>query len=260
MGLRYRAVFLLVVLPPAALCGSFRAGFSEVDPSSAFDSEKQGQPELAEEVKQILARVNTLRKESGRPELKVDPKLRKAAEEFAEFMAEHDKYGHDADDKEPADRVAKHHYTFCVLSENIAYQFSSAGFDTATLAARFFNGWKDSPGHRANMLNPDVKETGLAIKRSEHSGKYYAVQLFGRPRSAAITFEITNQSEEKFDYHLGDEKYTLEPRFTRTHELCRQGELQFDWTEAQGEPITLRPGQGDKFVITKLDGKFRVKK
>ncbi len=35
---------------------------------------------------------------------------------------------------------------------------------------------------RKNMLAPEVTETGVAVARSGKTGRYYAVQMFGRPR------------------------------------------------------------------------------
>jgi uncharacterized protein YkwD len=40
------------------------------------------------------------------------------------------------------------------------------------------NGWLASPGHRANMLNCALTETGFAVARSD-SGKLYWTQTFG---------------------------------------------------------------------------------
>jgi len=50
-------------------------------------------------------------------------------------------------------------------------------------------GWIDSPGHRANLLNPEVREIGVALVRDggitagRPVARLYAVQLFGRPLS-----------------------------------------------------------------------------
>lgn len=43
-------------------------------------------------------------------------------------------------------------------------------------------------GHRTNMLDADVVETGVAIAPRTYKGHsdYFAVQLFGRPRSASV--------------------------------------------------------------------------
>lgn len=52
------------------------------------------------------------------------------------------------------------------------------------LASRYFEGWKKSPGHRRNMLEASVTDTAVAVARSARTGRYYAVQLFGRTAAA----------------------------------------------------------------------------
>ena len=167
---------------------------------------------------------------------------------------------HEADGSSPSERVNKHDYSPCIVAENIAYEYNSAGFENDELARRFIEGWKKSPGHRKNMLDPDVLEAGMAVAQSKESGKYYAVQVFGRPKSATIEFVIVNESDAKIDYRLDEEKLSLEPRYTRTHELCRASELRFSWTEASGKPESFQPIQGDRFIITKKQGKFQVRR
>jgi hypothetical protein len=50
-------------------------------------------------------------------------------------------------------------------------------------------GWIDSPGHRANILNPEVREIGVGLLRDggiaagRPLARLYAVQLFGKPLS-----------------------------------------------------------------------------
>src|SRR5271157_5101182 len=101
------------------------------------------------------------------------------------------------------------------------------------------------------MLDPDVLEAGMAVAQSKESGKYYAVQVFGRPRSAAIEFSVANKSDAKIEYRIGDENLALEPRFTRTHEMCAASELRFAWTQAEGKPGSFQPVRGDRFIVTK---------
>ena len=42
--------------------------------------------------------------------------------------------------------------------------------------------------------DPDVTETGVAVARSEKTGYYYGVQMFGRPKSAAVVFKVENRA------------------------------------------------------------------
>jgi uncharacterized protein YkwD len=131
----------------------------------------------------VVAATNQFRRRQGLRDVAVDSRLTAAARQFAEFMARTDKYGHDVDGKTHAERAGQQGYEYCRISENIAYRYSSAGFETAALAAGFIDGWKSSPPHRKNMLDPAVTETGVGVARGGKSGRYYAVQMFARPRS-----------------------------------------------------------------------------
>jgi len=219
---------------------------------------RENSADLAQAAKRIFEATNQFRREEKRPELKENPKLAEAATHFAKFMASTDKYGHEADGKTPADRATEHKYDYCAIAENIAYVYSSEGYTTQQVAKGLVDGWKKSPGHRKNMLDPDVIEAGMAVANSEKSGKYYGVQMFGRPKSALIEFQVVNESGQDVKYLVGDETQTLGPRFTRTHQDCRPGEIKFAWDESEGKPETFRPAAKDRFVITKKDGKLQV--
>ncbi len=135
--------------------------------------------------------------------MKPDDKLHKAASYFAAFMARTNKYGHEADGNHPWERVALFGYDYCVVAENISFQMKSTGFETKELANSFVEGWKESPPHRKNMLQPHVTETGVAIGHAPGSDRYYAVQLFARPQSEAIQFQVTNRTDELVRYTVG---------------------------------------------------------
>jgi uncharacterized protein YkwD len=60
----------------------------------------------------------------------------------------------------------------------VGYQYGSGD-----LANRMVEWWKNSDGHRANMLNPQFTEIGVGAARSK-SGKYYYCQVFANPKSS----------------------------------------------------------------------------
>jgi uncharacterized protein YkwD len=235
----------------------FAAGLLPPAASRARDSEK---PDLAQVAKRIVQLTNEFRKKEGLSHLEGNDKLKETAVYFADFMARTGKYGHTADDQQPADRAKKHGYEYCLISENIAYQYSSAGFATEKLANAFVEGWKESPGHRKNMLDSDVMEIGVSIARSSDTGRYYAVQMFGRPKSKAIEFRFANQSDQTVKYEIEDRSFELQPRMIRTHQQCRPTEVRFRWPDDKGEPTVVRPSNGERFVVVKENGTFRMKK
>lgn len=103
--------------------------------------------------------------------------------------------------------------------------YRSDGYASAeALAAEMVQGWKDSPGHRRNMLEPAVTQTGVAIAQAA-DGRYFGVQMFGRPKSEAIRFEVRNLAGKEVAYTVDGRSYSLPPRVTRTHSVCRPVEL-----------------------------------
>jgi uncharacterized protein YkwD len=131
----------------------------------------------------ILEDTNQFRRAEGLGGVKPGHALEKAARYFAGYMAASDRYGHSADGATPAQRAVAHGYDYCLVSENIAYQWNNTGFATAELARDFFEGWKKSPGHRRNMLEREATDTAVAVAKSPRTQRWYAVQMFGRPRS-----------------------------------------------------------------------------
>jgi len=226
--------------------------------STTASARQEKNADVAQAAKRIFDATNRFRREEKQSELKENPQLAEAAAYFARFMASTDKYGHEADGKTPADRAKEYKYDYCSIAENIAFVYSSEGYDTDEVATGLMSGWKKSPGHRKNMLAPEVIEAGMAVAHSEKSGKYYGVQMFGRPKSAMIEFEVVNESGEDVKYQVGDETLELGIRYTRTHQDCQPGEIRFAWTGSEGKPETYQPAAKDRFVITKKAGRFQV--
>jgi hypothetical protein len=120
-------------------------------------------PDLDRVMSIVIEGTNRFRQEHRLATLENDSKLAATARDFAEFMARTDKYGHAADDLGLVERIRRHGYAYCLLSENIGYRFRSDGFKTAAeLADGFVEGWKRSPGHRKNMMERDATEIGVA--------------------------------------------------------------------------------------------------
>jgi uncharacterized protein YkwD len=131
----------------------------------------------------VLGLVNEFRNEQSRTLLVPEARLTGAAQSFAEFLATSGRLDHDADGSTPRARAKQRGYDGCIIGENIAYEYSSRGFAEAELARAFVQGWKDSAGHRENMVYAPFTETGVAVARARDGG-YYAVQMFGTPRVA----------------------------------------------------------------------------
>lgn len=217
----------------------------------APNANAQARADTAEAARRIVVSTNELRRQQDLTSTARAPQLESAAHYFADYMARTGKYGHSADGTEPAARAKRFGYDYCIVAENIAQLYSSAGVDTDELARRTFDGWQLSPGHRKNMLDPNVTETAVAVARGAQSGRYYAVQLFGRPASQSIEFKVENRAGVAVEYVLDGQTYQLPPRATSTHASCLRAELQF-----RGK--TLRPANGQVFSIVNEQNVVRL--
>lgn len=141
----------------------------------------------------LVAETNKFRQQHQLSDLQVDEHLQQAAEEFASYMAAHDKYGHGADGRTPAERAEAAGYQYCAVRENIAYRQTVGEVDRDALPGKFMQGWIDSPEHRDNLLAESITEMGAAIASSGDQ-TFYAVQLFGRPDSESYRVRLTNET------------------------------------------------------------------
>jgi hypothetical protein len=173
---RFSALLILAwfLLPAVARGQTSEAHDVEViKPPRVGPSKTEKKPDLARAVKIIIDRTNEFRKEQGRATVESSTRLTRAAEYFAGYMAKNDRYGHGADGQRPADRARKHGYNYCIIAENIAYDYNSAGFTT--------EGWEtyrhergesdarvyclparlepDQPGPRAGLARKDGRGT-----------------------------------------------------------------------------------------------------
>jgi uncharacterized protein YkwD len=210
-------------------------------------------PDLPAAEAMVAKLTNELRAAEGRDPVSPDPRLQAAARDFAAFMARTDKYGHTADGREPAERAKASGYDYCHVSENISYQYHSDGFRTGELATRLVEGWNRSAGHRQNMLERSVTHMAVAVAQSESTGRYYAVQLFARPRSLRIAFRVRNDSGERLRYTLGKDGFALGLHDTHTHQRCGRDLLR---VEGGGKPV--EPRDGEEYVVARVKGNLAI--
>jgi hypothetical protein len=114
----------------------------------------------------VLALVNAHRANNGLAPLCLNSMLSAAAYAHSADMSAQNYFDHiGLNGSTPWDRIAASGYQGGTMAENIAMGYPSA--------ASVVQGWIDSPGHNANLLNPNVTEMGL--------GRYgdYWTQTFG---------------------------------------------------------------------------------
>jgi len=216
------------------------------------------EPDLGEAAQAVVAGTNALRREHGLERVAVEARLADTARDFALFLARTDRFDHTADGRHPEDRAKAHGYDYCLVAENIGWELRTAGFATAELAHALVDGWQRSPAHRKNMLERDATEIGVAVAHSARTGRYYGVQVLGRPRSAAIEFSVENRARRAAAYSLGARAFTLEPRVIRTHRECGATELAFE--AAQEAPTRVPVKNRDRFVVVEDRGRLGLRR
>jgi len=129
----------------------------------------------------VIDATNAFRRQYGLAALKPTVKLLIVAQNHARNMARQDKFGdtdkngHVLDGKSVEYRIKVSGYAFSHIAENVGYQLRRPD-----PAAAMMDGWKNSSGHRKNMLLPDITELGVGAAQGT-SGRWYFVQVFGRP-------------------------------------------------------------------------------
>ena len=221
-------------------------------------------PDLARTEAAIVMQTNAFRREQRLGEVKPDPKLTEAARAFAAYLARTGRFAHEADGRKPAERIAAAGYKYCQVSENLALNQDSRGFTTDRLATAAVEGWKNSPGHRRNMVEPGVVEIGVGVARApDPAPKFLSVQLFGRPERLKVQFKVSNRADVGVSYTTQGRSTTIEPRVVITHTTCATGDIVF---ERAGNLLTgtrldvrLPVSDGATFTLVKGgDGKVKV--
>ncbi|MGF1542707.1 MAG: CAP domain-containing protein [Pleurocapsa sp.] len=135
----------------------------------------------SELINQVLELTNTERAKAGLKPLKLNSQLSNAAQTHSNNMAKDDFFSHTgADGSNIGNRI-----------QNAGYQYSTAGENIAAgqrTAEQVVEGWMNSPGHRANILNADFTEIGIGHAFLENDTgsvnyNYYWTQVFAAPLS-----------------------------------------------------------------------------
>ena len=98
------------------------------------------------------------------------------------------------------------------------------------------------------MLDATAAETGVAVVQSRVTRRYYAVQMFGRAMAEGLRFELANTSPATASYTLDGKRYSLPPRTTRTHRMCRPPRLEFQ-LPGQRDAQPVHPADGQRYTV-----------
>jgi hypothetical protein len=125
----------------------------------------------------IILYINNERMKVGSPPLRENTMLSRAAGMRAKIIMKYQNFSH----QDPYEHIQLDtvlpmvNYPFKYASENIGMGDNSA--------RAFVNGFMSSPLHKANLLNPKLEETGVAIETGAYTNHWVniAVQLFAIP-------------------------------------------------------------------------------
>ena len=104
----------------------------------------------------VVEEMNRQRATFGLPPLRINSRLEAAADDRITDMFDKQYFSHVSPDGiQPWSWVEQHGYDYREFGENLAVGYPSA--DSVV------DGWMHSPGHRANVLNRNFEEVGVAI-------------------------------------------------------------------------------------------------
>jgi uncharacterized protein YkwD len=145
-------------------------------PSAPDAATREPDPSPTPVAAALIDLTNRERGGAGLPALRADGRLMQAAQLQAEQVAAAGRLEHTlADARYPhlSDRLAAAGYEWQAAGENLAFGSRDA--------AHAVEGWMQSAGHRANILNATYTEIGTAYL-VDPNGRPYYVQVFARPR------------------------------------------------------------------------------
>jgi hypothetical protein len=171
--------------------------------------------------REVIVSTNQARTSNNLPSLKANSKLDFAASQKLNDMAIKEYFAHNSPSGiTPWYWIESSEYKYSVAGENLAIGFFTAE-DTV-------KAWLNSPSHRANILNSQYQEMGVAVKGVEINGRegILVVQMFGKPSNQTVAIVKT-----PIPAPLVSSKPTISPQATP--------QLAINQPQTQGESISL---------------------
>src|SRR5919199_4055555 len=127
----------------------------------------------------VVDLTNAERQKAGLAPLAANAQLANAAQAYSEVLASTGCFEHTCGPvPDFAERDVQAGYTgWTAIGENIA-----AGYPSPEAVVA---GWMASPGHRANILNPDYRELGVGLSSGGKYGAYWTQEFGVRPGALA---------------------------------------------------------------------------
>ena len=140
----------------------------------------------------LIKMLNYDRKEAGLGPLKENTVLNNAAVLKAQDMLAKDYFSHQSPEGvDPWHWFKIAGYNYKVAGENLAIGFLDSG--------EVNRAWLDSPSHKANLLNSNYKDVGIAVLTGDFQGNEttVVVQLFGTPQQTISGPKVQTKEQTK---------------------------------------------------------------
>jgi hypothetical protein len=190
--------------------------------SGSFDSDAEAQ---------IFSDLNASREQAGVPPFRLDPKLTEAARRHTVLLQQHREISHQYANEPPlTDRLRAAGAFFNEAAEN-----AGLNSDLDNVNEMFLS----SPGHRANMLNPDYTHVGIGVVHS--GGTFWITEDFAREPPSISAAEAADEAARSFDArwkqaHLAPlKRVTISPLHTLACDAAGGGKLQGKTVTLNGE-------------------------
>ena len=206
-------------------------------------------PDLPNTEIAIIEFTNSFRAKNKLAAVKPNPALAATARAFAAYLVSSGRFSHTADGREPSARVKAAGYDACLVGENLGQFLDSRGFETKQLARDAVEGWINSPGHRATLLTDGATDIGIAVVKAPTELRYTIVQLFARPQSLSISFQVANSSGATVKYAVADKTHEIQTGYSARHTTCLAPVVHFDGKTGQAKATTFDAADGDLFTL-----------
>lgn len=125
---------------------------------------------------EVIQKINLERKKNNLPDLQSNSKLSLASVQKAKDIIDQNYFAHinPSNNKKWSDFIFDNDYNYIIAGENLAKDF----YDVEDLV----KAWMNSPTHRENILNIDVKDTGVGVIKGKLNNQdtVVVVQEFGK--------------------------------------------------------------------------------
>ena len=186
----------------------------------------------------MFSAANAERVQRGLPELRWDDALYRAADGHAREMAERRSISHQyPGEAELSARGRAAGARFSKIAENVA---------ESPDAVTMHDAWMHSPGHRANLLDPQVDSVGIRV--ISRGGELYAVEDFAR---SVLSLSLDEQEDAVGEMLQEASKITVLPPSDDARRTC---EMESGYSGARQPNFVMRYTTAD---LSKLPGTLK---